>query len=411
MWRLLAVVALVALVWCVNTVLPAGNGEEQLRAVTGIAAGAAPPVSKAASVSKVVTMGADAQALEPEPPIEASPNLVLSLQEELTRVGCYKGALDGNWNSATQRAAARFAGRAKTKIAADAPSAALLPLVVRFSDRACGAACPPGTQPDRQGSCMTKQVVALAATAQRDPYTPLTRDKVQAASSTIVEPGRAAGIPASKQKSPSTQSSASTASPAALAGKPAVPEAIANRSRLASNAKSGSGLYAPPAPGGIDPAQETSLKAPSLAGPAVPPGLAGAVPAEAVRPQDAAQPARLAAIRDNLAPRAQNPAAALPAPVVATQTNLAALNSQVAEAPAASTGTSAGAPPARHKRFRKPAIVRAALPQLAAAQDAPAPPPRKRRASLRTLTSSYGFSAGAGASGSSAPLIIVLSRH
>ena len=411
MWRLLAVVALVALVWGANELLPATNNEEQLRAVTGIAAGAAPTFAKAMAVTKAAAPVSDAQPLQPVPSARASLSLVMSLQEELTRVGCYKGALDGSWSPATQRAAARFAGRIETRIDADVPPAALLPMVVKYGDRACGTPCPPGSQPNRQGACTTKQTVALAAPAEANPSTPLLREPAQVASYVIVSPGRGREGPAGYQNSANAQAALAEANPGSLAGKVAAAEAGATRTQFSALANLGSEA-SPPAPVVGDAVRQAGPDAQPLAVAAAAPLLtvSAGPPAETARPQNSTRPTGLVTFQISPGAAEQHLTAVLPILVVANQEKPAPPSPQASDAAQASAGLPAEPLRAKHKRFRKPAIARAAVPQLAAAQDVTAPSLHKRRASARTVTTSFGFAGGGGGS-SSPPLAIVLSRH
>ena len=88
--------------------------------------------------------------------------LVTRLQEQLRRVGCYRGAVDGNWSPATRRAMARFNDRINAQIDLDTVRPALLTLVETYGNRACGQACLPGTTPNAAGVCVTGQSVASA---------------------------------------------------------------------------------------------------------------------------------------------------------------------------------------------------------------------------------------------------------
>ena len=88
--------------------------------------------------------------------------LVTKLQTQLRRVGCYRGAMDGNWSATTRRAMARFNDRINAQIDLDSVRPALLTLVETYGNRACGQACLPGTAPNAAGVCVTAQSVAAA---------------------------------------------------------------------------------------------------------------------------------------------------------------------------------------------------------------------------------------------------------
>jgi hypothetical protein len=70
----------------------------------------------------------------------ASPPTVASaraLQRELTRHGCYNGAIDGDWGPASRYAAAMFTRAVNAALPADEPDAALLVLARRHPGGAC----------------------------------------------------------------------------------------------------------------------------------------------------------------------------------------------------------------------------------------------------------------------------------
>ena len=56
-------------------------------------------------------------------------NLVRAIQNELTRVGCYAGPVDGSWSKPTRAAMSAFTDRANARLPVDRPDDALLSLV------------------------------------------------------------------------------------------------------------------------------------------------------------------------------------------------------------------------------------------------------------------------------------------
>jgi len=157
-WLLFAV-ALLA-IWGLNQLLPAANPEEQLRSLTKI-------VAQSGSNSlqdvnhELPRVAATSQTGLPSD--FGSPALVIELQDQLRRVGCYKGPIDGRWSPATRRALARFNDRIDLHASFDQPLPTMLPVIGKFGDRACGTPCPAGSRPDGEGACMTLQTVASAA--------------------------------------------------------------------------------------------------------------------------------------------------------------------------------------------------------------------------------------------------------
>src|SRR6478752_5375827 len=66
------------------------------------------------------------------------------LQEELRRVGCYRGELNGVWTTSTRRAMQEFLERVNAVLPIDRPDGVLLALVKGHPGKVCGAPCPAG---------------------------------------------------------------------------------------------------------------------------------------------------------------------------------------------------------------------------------------------------------------------------
>ncbi len=202
MWRILAVGLVGLAVWLANLMLPASNGEEQLRSLINIATQgsegtmapvAAPPMESQVEVAAQASPAPAATPLKPatltaEPVLrvttpsgdaklspvaetvdEAQSKIVLRLQQQLRRVGCFKGNLHGQWDAATRRAMARFNDRVNAHLPLDQPNPILLTLVEKYDNRACGASCSPGTAPNTLGLCVASQTVAMAVPTPLSP--------------------------------------------------------------------------------------------------------------------------------------------------------------------------------------------------------------------------------------------------
>ena len=65
--------------------------------------------------------------------------LALLQQKELSRVGCYDGAIDGNWGEGTSAAMESFSTAANLELATDAPSADALIALESQRDTVCDA--------------------------------------------------------------------------------------------------------------------------------------------------------------------------------------------------------------------------------------------------------------------------------
>ena len=60
--------------------------------------------------------------------------LVRDLQRELSRVGCYNGSLDGQWNGATRQSMGDFLARVNARLPLNEPDSILLALVRSHAD-------------------------------------------------------------------------------------------------------------------------------------------------------------------------------------------------------------------------------------------------------------------------------------
>ncbi len=193
MWRLLALGVVGIAIAGASMMLPPNNGEEQLRSLTHIAVQGSeeplPAVAAPRDASRAVVAArqkdmiaaeavaaAGAQALgdvgSGGPP-EPQNRIVIKLQEQLRRVGCFKGSFHGKWDAATRRAMARFNDKVNAHLPLDTPNPVLLTLVEKYDNRACGAPCAPGTAPNASGICTSAQQVAAAIPAPIAPAKPV----------------------------------------------------------------------------------------------------------------------------------------------------------------------------------------------------------------------------------------------
>ena len=65
-------------------------------------------------------------------------DLARVLQEELRRVGCYHGEIDGDWGPMSKRAMSAFNERVNARLPVDSPDHILLRMVRGFNGRGCG---------------------------------------------------------------------------------------------------------------------------------------------------------------------------------------------------------------------------------------------------------------------------------
>lgn len=77
------------------------------------------------------------------------------LQKELKRVGCYDGAVDGDWGEASEAALKNFAAHRGGALASSEPDEANLEAVLAQKARICPLQCGAGTV-ERNGTCVAK---------------------------------------------------------------------------------------------------------------------------------------------------------------------------------------------------------------------------------------------------------------
>ena len=99
--------------------------------------------------------------------------LVLDIQQQLKRVGCYWGRIDGSWGLATKDAMKEFTDRVNATLPLDDPDYVQLTLIQSHIEKTCGA-CPAGQSLSASGRCVGPPITAQAkptaeaATAQKE---------------------------------------------------------------------------------------------------------------------------------------------------------------------------------------------------------------------------------------------------
>jgi len=87
--------------------------------------------------------------------------LTRAIQHHLKRVGCYGGAISGEWTPAARQAMKTFTERVNATLPVEQPDQILLALVQNHRETACGAAsCPAGHAKDDNGTCQPHAVIA-----------------------------------------------------------------------------------------------------------------------------------------------------------------------------------------------------------------------------------------------------------
>lgn len=88
--------------------------------------------------------------------------LVLALQRELRRVGCYNGRIDGSWGVGSKLAMQAFAQRVNAALPVDNPDYILLALVRSHSALVCGRNCPDGHVRAYDGACVPRGAIVAS---------------------------------------------------------------------------------------------------------------------------------------------------------------------------------------------------------------------------------------------------------
>ena len=121
-----------------------------------------------------VAAPAPTQTLSPTDP-DARYKLVLDIQQQLKRVGCYWGRMDGSWGLATKGAMKEFTDRINATLPLNEPDYIQLTLIQSHGEKTCGT-CPAGQSLSASGHCVGLPITAQAkqtnapqvATAQKE---------------------------------------------------------------------------------------------------------------------------------------------------------------------------------------------------------------------------------------------------
>ena len=85
--------------------------------------------------------------------------LVVDLQEQLKRVGCYYGRIDGSWGPGSKYAMQSFIDRVNAALPSEKPDYVLLTLLKSQSGKVCGA-CPSDQLVTSGGACVPRASIA-----------------------------------------------------------------------------------------------------------------------------------------------------------------------------------------------------------------------------------------------------------
>lgn len=124
---------------------------EEARAAAGQARVIAPKAaSDPAAQPKLASLPPEPSAARPEP---SPQEITRSVQSELKRVGCFGGAIDGEWTAASRRALEQFNNRAGAKLNAKLASLEVLDAIKARSSRVCPLNCEHGFRAEKN-SCV-----------------------------------------------------------------------------------------------------------------------------------------------------------------------------------------------------------------------------------------------------------------
>lgn len=87
---------------------------------------------------------------------------IVEVQEELKRVGCYDGYLDGDWGPASKRAMQAFVRKVNASLPIEEPNEILLALLKAHPSNTCAEGCDPGQMENANGQCVPNAVFAAS---------------------------------------------------------------------------------------------------------------------------------------------------------------------------------------------------------------------------------------------------------
>jgi hypothetical protein len=131
--------------------------------------------------------------------------LARELQMELRRVGCFDGAVNGVWTSASRRAMKAFTEQVNATLPVDRPDAVLLVMVQNQAEPVCGAPCPAGQGADAEGRCLPNAILAKG---------------VGKGSLVAAETSESPAVAAAEKQAPTVATWAATVAQARAAGRP-----------------------------------------------------------------------------------------------------------------------------------------------------------------------------------------------
>lgn len=216
---------------------------------TRTAATPAVPAQPTTSAARIETIsnwqttvdGAGSGALEPTSP-DSRYKLVVDIQQQLKRVGCYWGRANGAWNNSTREAMREFTTRANAALPVEKPDYLLLTLLKSHDGRSCGApettvaaAATPQAEvlPWKPAQTSPNQATRLFTPVPTSVVTnePLPGRMSIGGPTNVAPTSREPLIPGSSAQQPGVDTAAYDPSASAPAGIPGAPPAVAPKPR------------------------------------------------------------------------------------------------------------------------------------------------------------------------------------
>jgi hypothetical protein len=118
--------------------------EQKMRVAAAPAIIATPPATPAARVEAIASWPTQVVAATASGPLaptdpESRYRLVVDIQQQLKRVGCYWGRVNGSWNNNTREAMRSFTTTTNAALPVEKPDYLLLSLLKSHNGRSCGA--------------------------------------------------------------------------------------------------------------------------------------------------------------------------------------------------------------------------------------------------------------------------------
>lgn len=145
--------------------------------------------------SDVELRAAQMRVAQQQADLQAQRVLTRSIQQELQRVGCYTGTVDGNWSEGTRVAMSAFNDSVRVKLPLSSPDYILLTMLQGHANSACKRESDPSIMASRAPVKLRRDAVATTAS---EPWTTVVTAPAKAGAKAVAPPAvSAAPAPAS----------------------------------------------------------------------------------------------------------------------------------------------------------------------------------------------------------------------